>query len=88
MAKSKATNFYAVARGKSGEEIYRTWRESQEQVSGHKGARYKGFTTREECDEFIRANRIGDLQVIGSPIRRPIIATKASSEQGKWSIYK
>ena len=87
MPKSKAKIFYAVARGKSGEGVYRTWGECQEQVSGHKGARYKGFATREECEEFIRENRIEDLQVIGSPIRLPVIAcqlaTEASSEQGK-----
>ena len=85
MPKSRAKNFYAVARGKTGEGIYRTWGECQEQVSGHKGARYKGFATREECEEFIRENRIEGLQVIGSPIRRPITATKASIKQGKWT---
>ena len=75
MPKSRK-NFYAVARGRSGERIYRTWGECAEQVLGYKGARFKGFATREECWEFIRENRF-------SPIRRPAIKTEAFSEQGK-----
>ena len=87
MPKTKAKNFYAVARGKSGEGIYRTWAECQEQVIGHKGARYKGFGTREECIDFIRENRHEDLQIIGTQIRSPIISTGHFTEQGKLTYY-
>ena len=78
----KAKKIYAVARGKNGEGIYHSWPECQEQVKGHKGARYKGFATREECEDFIRENRLQDLQIVGTQIRNPIEMTDSSVEAG------
>ena len=75
----KPKKFYAVARGKNGEGIYHSWPDCQEQVKGHKGARYKGFATREECEDFIRENR---LQIVGTSIRNPIAVTENPIETG------
>ena len=75
----KSKNFYAVARGKNGEGIYYSWPECQEQVKGHKGARYKGFATREECVDFIEENR---FQIDGTSIRNPITVTDGCIEIG------
>ena len=80
----KAKKIYAVARGKNGEGIYHSWPECQEQVKGHKGARYKGFATREECEDFIRENR---LQIVGTSIRNPITVTNNSIETGTVPYY-
>ena len=75
----KPKKIYAVARGKNGEGIYHSWPDCQEQVKGHKGARYKGFATREECEDFIRENR---LQIVGTSIRNPIAVTENPIETG------
>ena len=83
----KAKNLYAVARGKNGEGIYHSWPECEEQVKGHKGARYKGFATREECEDFIRENRLQDLQIVGTQIRSPIEMTNSSIETGNVPYY-
>lgn len=51
MAKPK-NNFYAVLSGRK-PGIYRTWDECQKQVIGFKGARFKGFVTRQEAENFM-----------------------------------
>ena len=84
----KPKKLYAVARGKTGEGIYHSWPECQEQVKGHKGARYKGFATREECEDFIRENRLQDLQIVGTQIRNPIEITDSSIKTGTVPYYR
>ena len=49
------TKFYAVRKGKK-TGIFSTWDECKEQVTGFKGAIYKGFKTIEEAEEFIKGN--------------------------------
>jgi len=45
-------NFYAVLSGRR-PGIYTSWRECQQQVTGFKGARFKGFVTRQEAEGFM-----------------------------------
>ncbi|WML58107.1 viroplasmin family protein [Neobacillus sp. PS2-9] len=49
MAKKK---YYAVKAGRVAG-IYETWAECKEQIDGFSGAAYKGFTTKEEAEQFI-----------------------------------
>ena len=59
--------------------ISHSWPECEEQVKGHKGARYKGFATRKECEDFLKENR---LQIVGTSILNPINVTDGSIETG------
>ena len=48
-----AKKIYAVRKGrKTG--LFSTWAECQEQVSGYPGARFKGFTSREEAEAWLQ----------------------------------
>lgn len=48
-----AKKIYAVRKGrKTG--LFSTWSECQEQVTGFPGARFKGFTSREEAEAWLR----------------------------------
>lgn len=47
-----AKKFYAVSVGRQ-PGIYETWDECKNQVSGYKNAVYKGFSTREEAEDFL-----------------------------------
>lgn len=51
MAKAK-NNYYAVLTGRR-PGIYKTWAECQRQVTGFKGARFKGFVTLAEAEAFM-----------------------------------
>ncbi len=51
MAKAK-NNYYAVLTGRK-PGIYKTWSECQKQVTGFKGARFKGFVTLTEAEYFM-----------------------------------
>jgi ribonuclease HI len=53
MAKSK---WYAVANGRSGSGIYRTWDECKAQTAGFSGAIFKSFKTHDDAQAFIRSN--------------------------------
>ena len=59
-----AKKFYAVRRGRV-PGIYTAWDECRRQVTGFKGAEYKGFETREDAEAFMsgggvqRGTRIG-----------------------------
>ena len=49
--------YYAVARGKEGPAIYRTWPQCKEQVIGFENARYKKFNTEKEAKEFVEKEK-------------------------------
>lgn len=53
MGKAKK-NYYAVAKGLDGPKIYRTWPECQAVVNGFPNAKFKGFATEREAQDFIR----------------------------------
>ena len=53
MAKAK-NNYYAVLAGRQ-PGIYRTWAECQRQVTGFKGAKFKGFVTLPEAEAFMNS---------------------------------
>ena len=48
MGKTK-WNFYAVARGRQ-VGLYPTWNECKTQVDGYKGARFKGFISKDDAE--------------------------------------
>ena len=47
-----ASKFYVVWKGRT-PDVYATWDEARAQVDGFTGARYHGFTTREEADHAL-----------------------------------
>lgn len=49
---AKAKNYYAVRKGIV-PGIYTTWGECQQNINGFSGAEYKGFSTREEAEDFL-----------------------------------
>ncbi|NLR10137.1 MULTISPECIES: ribonuclease H family protein [unclassified Levilactobacillus] len=49
-----AQKYYAVRRGRK-PGIYRTWPETQAQVSGFSGAQYKSFTTASAAEDFMQS---------------------------------
>lgn len=46
--------YYAIKKGKK-TGIYTTWAEAKKQVDGFSGAVYKGFTSKQEAEEFMNA---------------------------------
>ncbi|MCR5666425.1 MAG: ribonuclease H family protein [Eubacterium sp.] len=64
-------NFYAIRKGvKPG--IYTNWDEAKVQVQGFKGAQYKGFATRAEAEEYLKADAAPVKEkVAGQVINRP-----------------
>lgn len=52
VVKRAKTKFYAVAHGRGGPAVYRTWAECQRQVQGVPGARFKSFRTLAEAQTF------------------------------------
>lgn len=60
-----AKKFYAVRRGlKTG--IYTDWDSCRRNVTGFKGAEYKGFATRAEAEAFLKGARAGIQTRIGA----------------------
>ena len=51
MSKTKK-NFYAVRKGRN-VGIYNSWDECNKQVSGFRGAEYKGFKTKHQAEEYL-----------------------------------
>lgn len=53
-----AKKYYAVAKGKSNKPmVLETWSQCQKEVIGCKGAIYKSFPTKEECEHFIKLHQ-------------------------------
>uniref|UniRef100_A0A6U1LVX6 RNase H type-1 domain-containing protein n=1 Tax=Fibrocapsa japonica TaxID=94617 RepID=A0A6U1LVX6_9STRA len=50
MAKKK---FYAIANGRNGPKIVRTWKECSQEVQGFSGAVFKGFSEQAEAETFL-----------------------------------
>lgn len=84
MAKPK--KYYAVARGaKPG--IYQTWYGAggaEEQVRGFTGARYKGFATRQEAEEWLKSP--ASASAVSTP-RRKKEATPDCDSQTEIVVY-
>lgn len=59
-------NYYAVRKGKT-PGIYRTWEECKSQIDGVSGAIFKGFSTLEEAEAYIR----GEEAVPSPPVKQP-----------------
>lgn len=80
MGKSKK-NFYAVAKGNGGPQIYRTWPECQSKVSGFPGAVFKGFATESEAQAFIQASGGGGGRGGGRAAVTPVAPSRAGQPQ-------
>lgn len=52
MAKTTTKSFYAVRAGRK-VGIYKTWDDCKRQVNGHPGAKFKGFSTLEEAQQYM-----------------------------------
>jgi ribonuclease HI len=50
---STTMSYYAVAKGKEGPKIYRTWAECEKNVKGYSGSIFKKFATNAEAIKFI-----------------------------------
>ena len=48
-------NYYVVLVGRT-PGIYTNWEDCKSQVNGYKGAKYKGFKTIQEAQEYIQEN--------------------------------
>jgi ribonuclease HI len=62
-------NFYAVARGKV-RGVYTTWAECSAQVTGVNGAKFKGFATKAEADQFM-GEPVGSTSFVGGAAPQP-----------------
>lgn len=47
--------YYCIIRGRK-QGIFTSWEEVEQYVKGYKGARYKGFKTLEEAEQWIKEN--------------------------------
>uniref|UniRef100_A0A1B0CLB5 Ribonuclease H1 n=1 Tax=Lutzomyia longipalpis TaxID=7200 RepID=A0A1B0CLB5_LUTLO len=74
--------FYAVARGKR-VGVYHTWDECKSNVNGFSGARYKKFSTMDECLTFIEENRSGPVLASTSGATANVVRRKNNSWKGK-----
>lgn len=61
--------YYAVRAGRE-PGIYRTWEECEQQVSGFKGARFKGFRTHEAAEVFMQGGNDRPRHELGHERKR------------------
>lgn len=71
-----AQKYYAVRKGKQ-PGIYRTWAETQRQVSGFSQAQYKSFTTKAAAEAFMHATRAPKKTRTPQPARPALASSKA-----------
>lgn len=83
MAKAK-NNFYAVLAGRT-PGIYRTWAECQRQVTGFKGAKFKGFVTLPEAEAFMNGMAAQKERAAGAENRGVVIFVDGSYMKGRYS---
>jgi ribonuclease HI len=69
-----AKKFYAIRAGRV-PGIYTTWDEAKKQVTGFKGAEYKGFESEEEAEAFMKATS-------GFSVGEVLLKAAAASETG------
>lgn len=81
-----AQKYYAVRRGrKSG--IYRTWPETQAQVTGFSGAQYKSFTTASAADAFMKGQSSSTGQRQTQPTARTADTTESQAAPAVITVY-
>ena len=69
-------NFYAVAVGKQ-PGIYKSWYEAEKQVSGFKGAIFRGFVGRKEAEAYMAEKK-------PKPARKATVAPEKLKSKGRW----
>lgn len=82
MAKAK-NNFYAVLAGRT-PGIYRTWAECQRQVTGFKGAKFKGFVTLPEAEAFMNGVPLGKERAARAENGGVVIFVDGSYMKGRY----
>ncbi|MCR5176312.1 MAG: ribonuclease H family protein [Anaerovibrio sp.] len=71
--------FYAVKQGRQ-PGIYTTWAECQKQTTGYKGAKFKGFVTRQEAEAYM-----ADEEMITVPVSGMVAFVDGSYFNGEYS---
>jgi ribonuclease HI len=78
-------SYYAVAKGRDGAKIYRTWAECEAKVKGFSGSIYKKFSTEQDARLFIEENGVMIRgQVVRDkqqPTTSPTIKTKTVDDE-------
>lgn len=77
----KKKKYYAVKEGKI-PGIYMTWEDCSKQVTGHKGAKYKSFTTIEEALTFIEETNL-PIKKEKSKIKKSNTETPSTTKKDK-----
>ncbi|KAI5300559.1 hypothetical protein KEM55_006606 [Ascosphaera atra] len=81
---SPVTKYYAVRVGRK-PGIYYSWSDCRPQVAGHKGARYKSFTTLAEADAFMKgeqASSASDSKAVSSSTGEKFYGVRAGRKPG------
>ncbi len=74
-----AKKYYAVKNGKDGVSgVYLTWADCKAQTEGVPGAKYKGFSSMEEAEAFLR----------GEELKKPKASPKKDAEKAAQPPYK
>lgn len=77
LRKMPKKSYYAVQVGRNGPGIYRSWAECSEQVTGHGGAIFKGFSSLTEAEAYLASS--GPQK----PHKRPMLHQAAGAEQAR-----
>lgn len=77
-----AKKYYAVRKGLT-PGIYLSWADCQKNISGFKGAEYKGFETIEEAASFLKSGKVDDISDYAEPCDREGKAVGSKDLPGK-----
>lgn len=77
-----AQKYYAVRRGRK-PGVYRTWAETQAQVTGYSGAQYKSFTSASAADAFMQGQATSSTPKAHHKVQR---TTAAAPQSGSAAI--
>jgi ribonuclease HI len=77
-------NYYAVKQGAS-PGIYQTWAETEAQVKGYPGAKFKGFATETEARQWLEG-KVGD-KVASSATKKRVHTPVQPPKEGEITVY-
>lgn len=81
-----ANKYYAVHSGKV-PGIYETWSECSAQVSGIKGAIYKGFSSKNDAENFVLNGNSGNIQSSNKPKKKKYYAVINGDGKGVYDSW-
>ena len=76
-----AQKYYAVRKGRQ-PGIYRTWPETQKQVSGYPQAQYKSFTSEKDAQDFM-AGKASPTR----PAHSKSVSNQATGQRSHYCLY-